>query len=66
MAQGHKGVTVTRRLLVRYSLEEINYSFYIFLFLRSSTNAKEPGIELSSAENVEQSVLTLEYLCLHY
>ena len=39
VAQGHKGVTVTRRLWVRFPLEEINYYFFIFSFLRSVTRA---------------------------
>ena len=47
MAQGHKGVTVTRRLWVRSTLEGMEYLFnFIFPFLRSSVEAKS-GVEFS-------------------
>ena len=46
MAQGHKGVTVTRRLWVRSPIEEMKYLFkFIFPLLRSDVEAKS-GVEL--------------------
>ena len=40
MAQGHKGVTVTRRLWIRTPLEEIIYCLLIFSFLCSGNKAR--------------------------
>ena len=55
VAQGHKGVTVTRRLWIRCPLKEIKYLFkFIFLFLRSGVETKS-GIEFRhSTRNVSK------------
>ena len=47
VAQGHKGVTVTRRLWVGFPFGGINYYLLIFSFLRSGTKAKEKGLSSS-------------------
>ena len=71
MAQGHTGVTVTRRLWIRYPLEGMNYYLLMFSFLCSGTKA--PGVEFrhstqnaskNSAKRGERSVLTLSSLPL--
>ena len=67
MAQGHKDVTVTRRLWVQSSLEEMKHLFkFIFPFLRSGVEAKCDVEFHQSARNASriQSVFTLGSLCL--
>ena len=48
VAQGHKGVTVTRRLWVPSLLEGMNYYFLTFSFLCSGTKAKSPALTTAS------------------
>ena len=70
VAQGHKGVTVTRRLWVRFPIEGMNYYLLIFSFLRLGTEAQIPALSSAtqhgtlkkSAESGERSVLTLDFL----
>ena len=63
MAQGHKDVTVPRRLWVRFPLEEIKYLFtFIFPFLRSGVVAKS-GVEFHHSVRVkwETECLTTKF-----
>ena len=61
VAQGHKGVIVTRWLWVRCTLGGINFYllYIIFLFLRSRNMAKARRCPESLAESGLRSVLTL-------
>ena len=61
MAQGYKGVTVTRQLWVRCPLEGVNCYLLILSFLRSGISSRNALKD--SAKNEERSVLTLGVLC---